>query len=376
MNLSLSPRRLALALLLPLAATALLAAPAKRKIIIDQDAYGPGGSNMQAILMAVQAPDVEVLGITIISGDGWEKENVAHTLRMLELVGRTDIPVVPGATVPLVNTQAATKRWETIYGKIPYKGCWMEEWPSYDNAPGRIAYHGPDVVPPLPEGDPTTQPLGENAAAFMVRKVREFPGQVTILAMGPFTNVAIACALDPQFASNAKELVAMAGSFSPQYPKKNMFALEYIYNPREEFNIRFDPEAAVMALHAPWRKITVIPLDATTQTEMTQELVDAAKALKTPAAAYVARYPMLSYPLWDEVATGIWLDPTLVTRSEELSMDFDLDKGANYGATLSWMKGNGPGLGEPLVTVVWDIDVKRLDALFVDLIARPPAPAK
>jgi inosine-uridine nucleoside N-ribohydrolase len=104
--------------------------------------------------------------------------------------------------------------------------------------------------------------------------------------------------------------------------------------------------------------------------------VDAAKALQTPAAAYVAKYPMLSYPLWDEVATGIWLDPTLVTRSEELSMDFDLDKGANYGATLSWMKGNGPGLGEPLVTVVWDIDVKRLDALFVDLIARPPAPAK
>ena len=102
-----------------------------------------------------------------------------------------------------------------------------------------------------------------------------------------------------------------------------------------------------MVLHAPWRKITVIPLDATTQTEMTQDLVDQAKELSTPAAAYVAKYPMVSYPLWDEVATGIWLDPTLVTRSEELSMDFDLDKGANYGATLSWMKGNGPGLGQP-----------------------------
>ena len=371
---SLSPtlRFLLVLCLVPLAAHA---AGPKRKVILDQDAYGPGGSNMQSMLMAIQSPDVEVLGITVVSGDGWEKENVAHTLRMLELIGRTDIPVVPGATMPLVNTQAETKRWETLYGKIPYKGCWMEQWPDYDNSPGRIPYHGPDVVPPLPEGEPTTQPLKESAAEFLVRMVRKYPGEVTILAMGPFTNVALACALDPTFASNAKELVAMAGSFSPHYPKKNVFALEYIYNPREEFNIRFDPEAAVMTLHAPWKKIVVIPLDATTETEMTPELIDAAKKLSTPAARYVATYPMVGYPLWDEVAVGIWLDPNLITRSEQLSLDFDLDKGANYGATLSWMKGNGPGLGEPTVTVIWDIDVKRLGRQLVDLISLPPSPA-
>src|SRR5271157_4065083 len=69
------------------------ASDARRKVIIDQDAFGPGGSNLQAILMVMQAPDVEVLGVTIESGDGWQKENVAHTLRMLELVGRADIPV-------------------------------------------------------------------------------------------------------------------------------------------------------------------------------------------------------------------------------------------------------------------------------------------
>lgn len=85
------------------------AAAARRKVIIDQDTYGPGGPNLQPILMVLQAPDIEVLGITVESGDGWQKESVAHTLRMLELIGRTDVPVVAGATYPLVNCQRADK---------------------------------------------------------------------------------------------------------------------------------------------------------------------------------------------------------------------------------------------------------------------------
>lgn len=104
--------------------------PSKRKVMIDQDALGPGGSNLQSILMILQSPDVEVLGITIESGDGWQKENVAHALRLLELIGRTEVPVVPGATYPLINSQARTRRWETLHGKLPYKGAWMEVWPS------------------------------------------------------------------------------------------------------------------------------------------------------------------------------------------------------------------------------------------------------
>ncbi|HEY1111283.1 MAG TPA: nucleoside hydrolase, partial [Opitutaceae bacterium] len=126
----------------------------KRKVIIDQDAFGPGGSNLQSILMVLQAPDVEVLGITVVSGDGWVKENVSHVLRMLELIGRPEIPVVTGATYPLLNTQESTRRWEALYGKLPYKGAWMESWPDY-NTVHRPPYHGPDVVPPSPLGAPS-----------------------------------------------------------------------------------------------------------------------------------------------------------------------------------------------------------------------------
>ena len=74
----------------------------RRKVIVNEDASGPGGSNMQALLVMIQSPEVEVLGITIVSGDGWQPEETAATLRMLELVGRTDVPVAAGATFPLI----------------------------------------------------------------------------------------------------------------------------------------------------------------------------------------------------------------------------------------------------------------------------------
>src|SRR5271156_1398294 len=74
---------------------------AKRKTIIDQDAAGPAGTDQQSILLLIQSPQSEVLGITVVTGDAWLTEEVAHTLRMLELVGRTDIPVLRGAEYPL-----------------------------------------------------------------------------------------------------------------------------------------------------------------------------------------------------------------------------------------------------------------------------------
>jgi len=70
----------------------------KRKVIIDQDCAGPGGTDMQAILALINSPETEVLGITVLTGEAWRDEEVQHTLRLLEIIGRTDIPVVPGAT--------------------------------------------------------------------------------------------------------------------------------------------------------------------------------------------------------------------------------------------------------------------------------------
>src|SRR5215469_4027118 len=90
----------------------------RRKVIIDEDCSGPGGSNMHTLLMMIQSPQVEVLGITVVSGNQWRDEEVARTLRLLEIIGRTDIPVVPGAVFPLVRTREGTQLWQQHYGKV------------------------------------------------------------------------------------------------------------------------------------------------------------------------------------------------------------------------------------------------------------------
>jgi inosine-uridine nucleoside N-ribohydrolase len=345
----------------------------RRKVIVDQDAFGPGGSNLQAILMLLQSPDVEVLGVTIESGDGWRDENVAYTLRMFELVERTDVPVVPGATWPLINTPEATRRWEVRYGKLVYKGAWTEQWPESATVK-RPSYHDPNIVPPLAEGAPTTKPLSETAAAFLVRQVHEHPHEVTILALGPLTNLALAARLDDNFTALAKELVFMGGSFRPT-PAANEFALEYMFTPRLEFNFRWDPEATKIVLHAAWARLTQVPVDPTTRTLFTPELKRRATASGTPVARYVAQYGQ-TFPMWDELAVAVWLDPSLVTHGEKIAVDVDTDAGAGYGNTLSWPAGKGPGLGERDATVVFEVDVPRLEQLVVRLFNQPPGNVK
>src|ERR1700691_4559124 len=93
-------RKIDLPILFLVLASCLASAQPRRKIIINEDCSGPGGSNMQTLLVLIQSPQVEVLGITVVSGDQWRDEEVAHTLRLLEIIGRTDIPVVPTAVFP------------------------------------------------------------------------------------------------------------------------------------------------------------------------------------------------------------------------------------------------------------------------------------
>jgi inosine-uridine nucleoside N-ribohydrolase len=347
-------------------------AAARRKVIIDQDAFGPAGSNMQAILMLMQAKDVELLGITIPSGDGWRDEEVSHTLRLLEIAQRTEIPVYPGAVFPLLNTQARTKRWEDLYGKLFYKGAWTESWPS-EGAVRRTPYHAdPYLVPASPAGTPTIKAQHESAASFLSRAVHEFPGQVTIIAAGPLTNLALASRLDPQFAALAKELVFMGGSFNPM-PADNPFAAEYVNATRREFNMRFDPEAASIVLHEPWKKITEVPIDPTTRTFFKPEFIRDVATGQAPFDAYLGKFGQ-SYPLWDELAVAVWLDPSIISSSKKLLVDVDTSFTAGYGDTLSWAEGEGPGLGERPVTVVLDADVPKLERLVIGLLKAPTPP--
>src|SRR6202158_1851419 len=200
---------------------------AKRKIIIDQDAAGPAGTDQQSMLLLIQSPQAEVLGITVVTGDQWLHEEVAHTLRMLEFIGRTDIPVVPGAEYPLVRRESDTERWEQQYGSVPWLGAWTPRF-----------YHPHDQLGEMPEGKPTSKPSDEDAAHFMTHMVHKFPNQITIYEGGPFTNLALAISIDPEFAGLAKELVFMGGSLNPRTDDP-----EFVNTPRHDFTLWFDPEA-------------------------------------------------------------------------------------------------------------------------------------
>jgi purine nucleosidase len=329
-----------------------------RKVIINQDCSGPGGSNMQTLLTLIQSPRVEVLGITVVSGNQWRDEEVAHTLRLLELIGRTDIPVVPGAVFPLVHRREEALLWQARYGKVAFAGAWDDRW-----------WHEHDVIPPLLEGQPTTKPADEDAAHFLIRMVHKYPHEVTIYEGGPMTNLALANAIDPHFAEMAEGLVFMGGSLDPRTDD-----VEFISSPRHEFNFWFDPEAAKSVLAAPWKKIVCTPVDISVKTRITDEMVGEIKKSSNAAAQYVVKYFLAdqggSY-MWDELAAAAWIDPTLITRTETRYMSVDVDHGAGYGNTLTWVEKDNPKLGARLVEIQLDLDLARFNKMFVELMKAP-----
>jgi inosine-uridine nucleoside N-ribohydrolase len=338
-----------------------LGAQSKRKVIIDQDCAGPGGTDMQSVLALINSPETEVLGITVLTGDGWRDEEVQHTLRLLEIIGRSDIPVVPGAVFPLVNSKEYIARWETLYGKVVYQGAW--------NFAKKHPVHGPWEIPPMPEGTPTTKAANEDAAHFMVRMVHQFPHDVTIYAAGPMTDLALAVALDPKFAELTKELIVMGGSINPHTDDP-----EFRLTPRREFNFWMDPEASHAVLHARWPRVALTTVDISVKTRMEKGLIAQVAKSTTPAAQYVAKYAEANY-LWDELAAVAWLDPSVITKWEKLYIDVDVDHGASYGDTLSWAPGRQPGMGEALVEVQNDLDKEKFYRLYVELLTRPTPPA-
>src|ERR1035438_5344517 len=99
----------------------------KRLVLIDQDGSGPGGSNQMAMLVLLQSPQVQVLGITMVTGNAWRDEEAMHTLRMLELIGRADVPVALGAVFPLVRTQEETRLNSPLVGKVAWLGAWGQK---------------------------------------------------------------------------------------------------------------------------------------------------------------------------------------------------------------------------------------------------------
>ncbi|MCJ2186749.1 nucleoside hydrolase [Novosphingobium beihaiensis] len=339
---------------------------AKRKVIIDDEGFA------LVHLMLLESDRIDVIGITSVSGNTWANRATAMALRGVEIAHRPDVPVVQGATYPLLNSEALTERWEALYGKLTWKGAWMKTWvePTVQSDP---VYYGPNDPVDLPQGNPKIKASPEIAANFLIRMVHQYPGQITIVACGPLTNLALAQRLDPQFASLVGELVYMGGSFNPHQVLNNVsaaeFAREYANSPRREFNARFDPEAASIVSRSPWPKLVVIPADPSTATQLTLDLLKRLEKAATPDIGKFIATMEPGFPLWDEIAAGYVLDPRIVTGAEDLYVDYNTQFGPGYGDTLSWREHYQPGLGEQKAHVVRAIDPKRLEAVMVKALA-------
>jgi inosine-uridine nucleoside N-ribohydrolase len=232
---------------------------------------------------------------------------------------------------------------------------------AYARQPG----HGAWQIPPLAEGAPKIKALDDDAAHFLVREVRAHPHQITIAALGPLTNIALALAIEPHFAELTNGIVIMGSSLNPQTEDP-----EFADSPRFEFNFWFDPEAAHKVLQAHWPRIDVTTVDISIKTMFTDAMFNAIAKSPAPAAQYIAKYATARYYMWDEVAACAWLDPTIITKTRDVYMDVDLSRGASYGNTLTWAKDLKPSTDVQLVHAQVDLDLQKFNAMFVRLMTR------
>ncbi len=345
----------------------------KRLVVIDQDTSGPGGSNIMSMMALLQSPQVDVLGIAVVTGNAWRDDEARHALRMLELLGRTDVPVVLGAVFPLVRTEQETKLMTPVVGQVGWLGAWGQQPETVTGKPEGLieppkpkVLPGPWETPPLVEGEPHTKPLAEDAAHFLIRQVHAHPHEVTVYAAGPLTDIALAISLDPHFAELAQGLVVMGGSLNPHSEDP-----EFATSPRHEFNFWFDPEAARITLRAHWPRIDVTTVDISIKAMFTQEMFDAIAKSPNPAAQYIAKNSQERYYLWDELAACAWLDHSIITKEISLYADVDVSHGPAYGETLTWGEALKPAIDLQPIHAQLDLDLPRFTKMFVDLMTAP-----
>jgi inosine-uridine nucleoside N-ribohydrolase len=208
----------------------------KHRIIIDTD---PGIDDALAILFALNHPDIEVLGLTTVFGNLHTPQATQNALSLLDLFGHPEIPVIPGATQPLQKKLLGVA--DFVHGK---------------NGLGDI------VFPPS-----VRQPLPMDAADWMIEQIMQAPGEISIVALAPLTNLARALQKKPDIAKQVKQVIIMGGAFR----------VNGNVNPVAEANIYNDPHAADQVLTASW-PTTVVGLDATLSVILTESMMQTVKA--------------------------------------------------------------------------------------------------
>lgn len=314
-----------------------------KKIIIDTD---PGVDDAMAILFALKSPELEVVGLTTIFGNVHTGLATQNALRLVEFAGRPDIPVAHGADLPLVVP-------------LSYVADFV---------------HGADGLGNTNPASPQGRPVAMPAAQFIVETVMANPGDITLVPVGPLTNIALAVALEPRLVENVAGVVLMGGAAT----------VNGNVNPAAEANIIHDPHAADVVLTAGW-PVTMIGLDVTMQTIMTADYLASLVASATATTAFIAKispfyvdfhreaYGLAGMHTHDPSAIAYLIDPTLFTT--EAGPVRVITEGLGLGQTLldrrqRWHAPNAWS-DRPAVNVCLGVDSDRLLALYRERITAP-----
>jgi inosine-uridine nucleoside N-ribohydrolase len=277
------------------------------RVIIDTD---PGVDDALALLLAMRSPELKIEGITAVAGNVPLELTLPNALRMVEIAGRTDIPVAAGAKAPLM------RRLVTATYAHGENGC------------GAV----------FPE--PKIKPVSEPAAQFIRQVVRKYPGEVVLITLGPLTNVATALNTDPELAAMVKCLVMMGGSLSGGN-----------ITPAAEFNVYVDPEAARLVFQS-GIPITMVGLDVTRKTSLTEDhlrQLEAGQNAVSQAAAKIARNAinhnreqgfLVGPNMHDSLAVAGFLDPSLL-KWKDYYVDVETTGELTAGETLGYSPGAG-----------------------------------
>lgn len=221
------------------------------KIIIDTD---PGVDDAIAILLALSAKEkLDVVALTTVNGNVGVDQVTKNAFKILDIAGRQDIPVYKGNEKPLQR-----------------ENDHCEE------------FHGDDGLGNLAMKDSKRVPEAESAVDFLIRKVREEKGEITLVPIGPLTNIAEAIQRDAEFVENVKEVVIMGGAEHGG----NM-------SPHAEFNFWMDPEAAKIVFQAGFEKVTMVGLDATSYVFLDPVLRELLYLINTPVSRFIHKITRL-----------------------------------------------------------------------------------
>ncbi len=326
------------------------AAVAQQKVLFDTDFAIPPQDDALALLLALQSPELEILGITTVAGNKSMEQATVDVLRVLEIVGREAIPVFRGANLPL------------LHEKSEFAANTHGEWWSDEPA-----------APP-PGGFATKQAEAASAVDFIVETVKRYPREVTIVAIGPLTNIAVAVRQEPGFASQVKQLVIMGGAIASLPDGGGNVT------PNAEFNFWVDPEAARAVLRS-GIPIELSPLNVSRKSDFTKPWFDRIVAADTPIARLLAETMAESYSrpqswprhMYDQIAVASLIDPTLVTTTE-LYVDVDAHAGINYGVSVGSTRLWPHAEGARKMRVQYDLDWERFINLYVERLTRPLPP--